>query len=136
VWEVEGGLELGGGALFEAGQIRSAWYQALIDLFERFDYLALPTAQVFPFSVELDWPKEIAGRTMDTYHRWMEVCVGPTMAGLPVVTLPAGFDDQGRPMGIQFIGPPHGDEGALELALAYVQTTDYLDRRPTLIDKL
>jgi amidase len=41
---------------------------------------------------------------MDTYHRWMEVVIGGTLASLPVVSLPAGFDELGRPMGIQFIG--------------------------------
>ena len=28
-----------------------------------------------------------------TYHRWMEVVIGGTLGGLPVVNLPAGFDD-------------------------------------------
>jgi amidase len=34
---------------------------------------------------------EINGRAMDTYHRWMEVVVGPTMAGCPSMSVPAGF---------------------------------------------
>ena len=43
--------------------------------FDRFDILALPTAQVFPFSKDVHWPESINGRQMDTYHRWMEVVV-------------------------------------------------------------
>jgi amidase len=34
------------------------------------------------------------GRAMDTYHRWMEVVIGPTLAGLPVAAMPAGFGVQ------------------------------------------
>ena len=44
--------------------------------FDRFDILALPTAQVFPFSKDVHWPESINGRQMDTYHRWMEVVIG------------------------------------------------------------
>ncbi len=47
--------------------------------------LALPSAQVFPFDAKLDWPHQIGDRPMDTYHRWMEVVIGPTMAGLPTL---------------------------------------------------
>ena len=36
---------------------------------------------------------------MGTYHQWMEVVIGGTLAGSPVVNLPAGFDERGRPMG-------------------------------------
>ena len=69
---------------------------------------------------------------MDTYHRWMEVTIGGTLAGLPVASLPAGFDALGRPMGIQFIGRMGQDQQVLEFALAYECVTDYLERRPVL----
>src|SRR6516225_7533719 len=35
--------------------------------FTEYDYLVVPTAQLFPFDANLDWPKEIAGRKMETY---------------------------------------------------------------------
>ena len=63
---------------------------------ERFDALALPAAQVWPFDVRKRWPREIAGRAMDTYHRWMEVTLYATFAGLPAISVPAGFDAQDR----------------------------------------
>jgi len=56
-----------------------------------FDVLALPSAQVWPFPVDDRYPKEIEGTRMDTYHRWMEVCVPVSFGGLPCVTIPAGF---------------------------------------------
>ena len=54
-------------------------------LFDEYDFLALPTAQVFPFPKEIHWPESINGVEMDTYHRWMEVVIGGTLAGIPVV---------------------------------------------------
>ena len=60
----------------------------------------------------------------------MEVVIGPTMAGLPVAAMPAGFGDTGLPAGIQIIGPPRADRAVLELALAYQGLIDWLGRAP------
>ncbi|MBI9083015.1 MAG: hypothetical protein JEZ11_05410 [Desulfobacterales bacterium] len=130
VWEIEGSFGMPASRVSEAAIARTDWYRALHALFERYDLLALPTAQVFPFPADIHWPASVNGRAMDTYHRWMEVVVGGTLAGLPIVNLPAGFDHQGRPMGIQFMGPMGHDRNVLEFAMAYEAVTDYLDRRP------
>jgi len=136
VWEYEGGLKVTGQDLFDAGIARSEWYTALQTLFEQYDVLALPSAQVFPFSADVHWPKSINGREMDTYHRWMEVVIGGTLSGLPVAALPAGFSERGLPMGMQFIGRMGEDVKLLEFAMAYEQATDHLDRRPVLHESL
>ena len=136
VWEFDGGLSISGQQLFNAGIARSEWYDALHALLQQYDVLALPSAQVFPFSVETQWPKTINGRKMDTYHRWMEVVIGGTLSGLPVVNLPAGFDERGRPMGMQFIGRMGEDQGLLEFAMAYEAATDFPSRRPVLRQSL
>jgi amidase len=132
VWEIEGGFDLTAAQVREAGAARTDWYNALQALFEHYDILALPTAQVFPFDARTHWPETINGRTMDTYHRWMEVVIGGTLAGLPVVNLPAGFNPDGVPMGMQFLGRMGEDKAVLEFALAYEKATSYLDRRPSL----
>lgn len=134
VWEIEGSFDMPASRLTAAALARSDWYRALLALFTEFDVLALPTAQVFPFDADLHWPKSINGRAMDTYHRWMEVVIGGTLSGLPVVNVPAGFDERGRPMGMQIIGRMGQDKEVLEFALAYEQATDYLDRRPALVE--
>jgi amidase len=130
IWEIENGQNLTARDVHAASMIRSDWYRHILTLFERYDFLILPSAQVFPFDADIHWPAEIAGRSMDTYHRWMEVVIGPTMAGLPVAAMPAGFSENGLPTGIQIIGPPRADRRVLEMAAAYEQATDWLDRAP------
>jgi len=132
VWEIEGSLDMPASRVATAGIDRADWYRALLSLFQSYDILALPTAQVFPFPKDVHWPKTVNGRSMDTYHRWMEVVIGGTLAGLPVVNLPAGFDQAGRPMGMQFLGRMGEDQRVLEFALAYENATRYLQRRPVL----
>jgi len=130
IWEIEGGLNVSGEQLSDAGRTRTEWYHSLRKLFEKHDVLALPSAQVFAFSADTHWPNEIDGKKMDTYHRWMEVTTGASLAGCPVINLPAGFDDSGRAMGIQFIAPMGEDAKLLEFALAYESNTDFLQKRP------
>lgn len=132
IWEIERGRVLTPARLEEASVVRSAFYRAVLRLFEKVDVLILPTAQVFPFDVTLDWPKEVGGRAMDTYHRWMEVVVPASLLGLPVVAVPAGFSAEGLPAGIQIIGRPRDDLGVLQAAKAYEQATDWLSRKPAL----
>jgi len=130
IWEIENGEGLSAKSVYAASMVRSDWYRHIITLFERYDFLILPSTQVFPFDVDIHWPTEIAGRPMDTYHRWMEVVIGPSMAGLPVAAMPAGFGANGLPTGIQIIGPPRADRRVLEMAAAYEGATDWLGRSP------
>ncbi|NWD27022.1 amidase [Pseudomonas yamanorum] len=129
-WEVQGGLQLSAADVYQASLNRSDWYRALGKLFERYDFLLLPTAQVFPFDAQQPWPRIVAGREMDTYHRWMEVVIGPTLAGLPSMNVPVGFNPQGLPMGLQIIGPAQADRAVLQLAYAHEQLTRWVQRRP------
>lgn len=119
LWEHEQSLQLTGAQLLAASATRTRFLASMLDLFERFDVLAIPVSQVWPFDVGMRWPHSIAGRSMDTYHRWMEVVIYATLAGLPAISVPAGFGPQGLPMGLQLIGKPQGDLALLQLAHAY-----------------
>lgn len=132
LWEFDAAQGLSQADMAAASQIRSAYYQHLLRLFERFDVLALPTAQVWPFALAQRWPQQIGDRQMDTYHRWMELTLYATFAGLPAISLPAGFDPSGRwPMGLQLIGRPQGDAALLGVAAAYeALIPELLARRP------
>ncbi len=129
-WEAEGARAVTGPALYAAQRTRTAVTAALQGLLREHDALALPSAQVFPFDAGTPWPREIAGRAMPTYHRWMEVVVPASLAGLPAAGVPAGFGPGGLPMGLQLIGRPRGDRALLELTEAYDRATGWVRRRP------
>ena len=130
-WEYDQGQGLSGPQIYAASANRTRFYRHMVSLFERFDLLVLPSAQCWPFPAQWTWPREVAGRTMDTYHRWMEVVIYATLAGLPAMSVPVGFGDTGLPMGMQLIGPPLGDLAVLNAAAAYEQTIgELLARRP------
>jgi amidase len=135
IWEIETGLALTPMQIQRASVIRSRWYARAAELFDTYDALVLPSAQLWPFAVDLDWPKEIAGQQMDTYHRWMEVVIPVSLIGLPAVCVPTGFGaaggpGAGLPMGMQVFGRHGDDAGLLQLAQAWHRATDWPNQRP------
>ncbi|WP_416914416.1 amidase [Seohaeicola sp.] len=135
IWEIETGLSLSPLQIHRASLTRSRWYAKAAELFDTYDALVLPSAQLWPFPVEWDWPKDIAGQPMDTYHRWMEVVIPVSLIGLPAVCVPAGFGaaggpGAGLPMGMQIFGRHGDDAGLLQLAQAWHRATDWPNQRP------
>ena len=115
-WNIElaRSLRLTDHARASAGHARLV--ERVRDFFERYDVLALPTSQVPPFDVELDWPRTVAGESMETYIDWMRTCCDISVTGCPAVSMPAAFTPDGLPVGLQFVGPPQGDVELLRFA--------------------
>lgn len=129
-WEITRGQALSATDVHRASVVRSEWYRTAAALFDRVDVLVLPSAQLWPFAIEEVHPREIAGQTMDTYHRWMQVVVPASLIGLPVVNVPAGFGANGLPGGLQLIGRHGSDARLLQLAQQWHELTVWPQRRP------
>lgn len=133
LWEHDSGTQLSQARFMQASVERTRFLHQLLQQFERVDLIALPAAQVWPFPVDQRWPRAIAGRPMDTYHRWMECTVHATLAGAPAISVPAGFHANGRwPMGLQLVAAPRADAQLLRWAAAYeTLIPDWLARQPS-----
>ena len=130
VWEIEQGLNLSADAVYAASEIRSRWYAHAARLFDRFDAILMPSAQVWPFPTDWRWPQSINGHQMDTYHRWMEIVVPVSLIGLPSLNVPVGFGQNGLPMGMQIITRFGTDARTLALGQQYHMATDWPAKRP------
>jgi amidase len=129
IFEVESGLKLTAFDITAASVVRTEWYQAVRRFFEKYDYFVVPTAQLFPFDVNIHWPQEISGQKMQTYHEWTKGVLPITMSGCPALSAPAGFSDHGLPIGIQIIGPNHSELSCLQMAYAYDTATSWATKR-------
>jgi amidase len=133
VWNIERGLELTGADIERAGAIKTALDARVAAFFDRYEFLALPVVQVAPFAVETQWVREIEGVAMPTYIDWMATCYAVSCMGLPAISVPAGFTDDGLPVGLQIVGRRGRDFDVLQLAHAFEQVTRYALRRPPLV---
>jgi amidase len=129
IFEVESGLKLNAFDVSAALAVRTEWYQAVRRFFDKYDYFIVPTAQLFPFDVNLHWPQEIAGTKMTTYHEWMKCVLPITMSGCPALAAPAGFSNGGLPIGIQIVAPLHAELACLQLAFGYDTATSWSTKR-------
>jgi amidase len=117
------GLALGGAQVARAIALQADAFRAMRTFLETFDALALPTAQVVAFPVEIEWPAEIAGTPMHSYIEWMRSCSRITVTAHPAVSVPGAWTPDGLPVGLQLVGRQHGERALLALAAA-------LTRRP------
>jgi amidase len=99
---------------------------------DRHEFLVLPVTQVPPFDVGQPYVTEINGVKLPTYIDWMRACSDITVTGLPAISVPGGFTEDGLPVGIQIVGRHNDDRGVLQLAHAFEQATGIGKRRPVL----
>ena len=130
--DTEKGLSLGGMDVVHAEVKRAALLDRVVEFFDRFDYLVCPTTQVPPFSVDIEWVREIDGVKLDTYFDWMASCYVITVTGCPSISVPAGFTPDGLPIGVQIVAPPKCDFEVLQLAHAYEGVAGFAAYRPPL----
>ncbi|MFK8079882.1 MAG: amidase [Granulosicoccus sp.] len=129
-WEIERGLTFTGEQLHEANLVRSNWFATAASLFDQVDALCLPSAAILPFDAEQQWVDTINGIKMTTYHEWMSVVVPASLAGLPTLAIPAGFNNHGLPAGLQLMGRYSMDAKMLRIGQAYHLATDWPGRFP------
>jgi len=97
----------------------------------RFDLLLTPTTAVAPFPLEARPPREIAGRPVSVLG-WMPFTFLFNLTGQPAASVPAGWTDDGRPVGLQIVGRRHADRTVLAAAAAWEAASGWSDRRPPL----
>jgi amidase len=133
IWNIEEGLKLTAREIGDADQQRTRLYHRVREFMERHEFLLLPAAQVPPFEVTQPYVTEINGVRLPTYIDWMRVCSDITVTGLPAISVPAGFTDDGLPVGLQIVGRHQDDWGVLQLAHAFEQATGFHRRLPPLV---
>jgi amidase len=132
IWNTEEGLKLTAREIGEADVERTRLYHRVREFMERHEFLLLPAAQVPPFDVTQPYVTEINGVPLPTYIDWMRVCSDITVTGLPAISVPAGFTEEGLPVGLQIVGRHQDEWGVLQLAHAFEQATGFHRRRPAL----
>ena len=123
-------LELRVGGLFSnteyisAQRIRTILIQQYAEAFKSYDFFASPTfAMVAPSNLV---PTASAISQMPSF-------TGPyNLTGLPAISVPAGFTDEGLPVGLQLAANAFKEHDLLQLAYIYERETCFYKSRPTL----
>ena len=131
--------------LLEAGQkmsaldyrlddvVRTEVFDAIQDLFERYDLLLTPTLAVPPFDNADDGntvgPSEINGEEVDPLLGWC-LTYPINYTGHPAASVPAGFTTEGLPIGMQIVGQRFADETVLAASATFERMRPWHDSYP------
>ena len=126
------GLELSAPQIAKAEQHRSRLWQMMIAFFDSYDLIAVPTVPIKPFLLDTSYPTEINGQEMKSYIDWIMLTYAFSVTGLPVISIPCGWTDDGFPVGLQIAGKPGGERELLLAAACFEKYKPWSDLRPPL----
>ena len=107
----------------------NAYWQEVHVFLARFDLLLTPTTAVPPFPLGAGVPREIAGQEVSRLG-WMPFTYPFNLTGQPAASVPAGWTEDGLPVGLQIVGRRHADRTVLAGAAAFEAARPWRDRRP------
>lgn len=116
--------------------IRTEVFNTIQQVFEDYDLLVSPTLAVPPFRNDdpevyrddvLVGPTEINGQSVHRRDGWT-LCIPFNMSGHPAASIPAGFTDDGLPIGMQLVGDRHDDRSVLAASGAFERNKPWHDR--------
>ena len=105
VWNIEKGLAVTNPELLSAERVRTRLFHEMEIFFEQYDLLLCPAVSVPPFPKSQRYVETINNSPTKTYIDWIAITFAITMTSCPALSLPAGFTQNGLPVGLQFIGP-------------------------------
>lgn len=110
----------------KAQQVRTLIKKSFNDAFAKYDLILSPAYPNTAF--------EIGGKISDAVQMYLgDICtVSVNIAGLPGMVVPAGFDTNGMPVGLQLIGKAFDEATLIRASYAFEQNTDFHTIRPTL----
>ena len=89
-----------------------------------YDAIVGPTRPITATPIDQDFRGVVAGTARDTMG-----AVGNS-AGLPAISVPSGFSDEGLPTGVQFMGRAYDENRILAVARVYQSMTDWHTQHP------
>ena len=111
----------------DATGVRMELGRAMGEFHRSHDVLVCPTMPVPAFAAERSAPP---GWRSDLWTTWTPFTYPFNMTGQPALSVPCGFTSDGRPVGLQIVGPRHSDALVLRAAHSYEQATEWHLRRP------
>lgn len=130
IWNIEAGMELTAERIGKALLRRSRLYGEMVEFLQQHHFLLTPAACCAPNPIEERWVREVDGHRFENYIGWLTLPACITLTACPALAVPAGFTEDGRPVGIQLVGPPRCDAQVLSVGAALEEILGVSDAVP------
>ena len=114
---------------------RKAVVNKMWKFMRKYDLLLTPTLACPPFPVHMQGPEKIDGRMVEPFQ-WLAFTFPLNMTGQPAASIPAGWTDNGLPVGLQIIGRHLDDPLVLRASAAFEAAKPWQDRWPPMLEEL
>ncbi len=115
------GAGFGADRLADAARARATFGAAVEALFAtEFDLIVSPTTALTAFAAGAELP---AGSGLDRWLQWAGFSYPINLTQQPALSVPAGFDGEALPIGLQIVGPRGADAAVLSAGLAFERAT-------------
>jgi aspartyl-tRNA(Asn)/glutamyl-tRNA(Gln) amidotransferase subunit A len=121
--------------LTNANVQRKAVVNRMWRFMRRYDLLLTPTLTCPPFAVHMQGPEKIEGRIVSPFQ-WLAFTYPINMTGQPATSVPAGWTEDGLPIGLQIVGRHLDDPSVLRASAAFEAARPWQDRQPPLLAEL
>ncbi len=108
----------------------SRFMERIAAFFRRYDLLVTPATSTAAYMLDQMFAPEIDGQPVENAIDGMLVTYAITMAGLPAISVPAGFTKAGLPIGMQIVGGRHAEATVLRAAAAFEALAPWAHHRP------
>jgi amidase len=122
--------ELTGLQIAQAAIDHSRYVERIAAFFRTYDLLVTPTTPTAAYLLDQMYAPEIDGEPVESAIDAMLVTYAITMAGLPAISVPAGFTSAGLPIGMQIVGGRHAEALVLRAAAAFEELAPWAHHRP------
>jgi aspartyl-tRNA(Asn)/glutamyl-tRNA(Gln) amidotransferase subunit A len=121
--------------LTNANMTRKAISNRMWRFMARYELLLTPTLTVPPFAVHMQGPEKVDGRYVRP-EQWLSFTYPMNMTGQPAASVPAGWTDDGLPVGLQIVGRHLDDALVLRASAAFESAAPWRHRWPPLLATL
>lgn len=115
----------------DALMVRKAVQNKMWRLMQNYDLLITPTLAVPPFEVGIQGPTTIEGRQVEPFE-WLHFTYPLNFTGQPAASVPAGWTEEGLPVGMQIIGRHLDDASVLRASAAFERAAPWAQKWPDL----
>ncbi len=110
----------------KALQMRRVVHEDFLNAFSKVDVLIAPTCPNTAF--------DLGSKTEDPLAMYLTdiATIGANLSGIPAISIPAGFDKDGMPIGLQIMAPQLKEARLFNFAYKFEQAHDYYKQLPNI----
>ncbi|MFT5449345.1 MAG: amidase [Gammaproteobacteria bacterium] len=129
--QIKGAMEVDLREVAQAERLRTDYWHRVRTFFTHYDFIITPTIGDTAFRLDEPLPEHVGEKAVKRYYDIFLAGYAFSVTGLPAMSLPCGFDENGLPIGMQLVGPRLREDRVLAAAATFARAhPQHIKRAP------